>query len=48
MIPNPIRRVLSSIREHRVRARLCGGQACVFYGATEFGRDTDLVGATED
>ncbi len=43
MIPNPIRRVLSSIREHRVRALLMGGQACVLYGAAEFSRDTDLV-----
>ena len=43
MIPNLIRRVLSSIREHRVRALLMGGQACVLYGAAEFSRDTDLV-----
>ncbi len=43
MIPNPIRRVLSSIREHRVRALLMGGQACVLYGAAEFSRDTDLL-----
>ena len=43
MIPNPIRSVLSSIREHRVRALLMGGQACVLYGAAEFSRDTDLV-----
>jgi hypothetical protein len=28
---------------HRVRALLMGGQACVFYGAAEFSRDTDLV-----
>src|SRR5262245_46037439 len=43
LIPNPIRKVLSSIRAHRVRALLMGGQACVFYGAAEFSRDTDLV-----
>lgn len=43
MIPNPIRRVLSSIHKHRVRALLAGGQACVLYGAAEFSRDTDLV-----
>ena len=43
MIPNPIRKVLSSIRAHRVRALLMGGQACVFYGAAEFSRDTDLL-----
>ncbi|HZV34980.1 MAG TPA: hypothetical protein VFB72_10440 [Verrucomicrobiae bacterium] len=28
---------------HRVRALLMGGQACVFYGAAEFSRDTDLA-----
>jgi hypothetical protein len=43
LIPNPIRKVLSSIRAHRVRALLMGGQACVFYGAAEFSRDTDFV-----
>ena len=40
MIPNPVRKVLSSMRAHRVRALLMGGQACVFYGAAEFSRDT--------
>ncbi len=43
MIPNPIRRVLSSIAQNRVRALLMGGQACVLYGAAEFSRDTDLA-----
>lgn len=43
MIPNPIRRVLSSIERRRVRALLMGGQACVLYGAAEFSRDTDLA-----
>ena len=43
MIPNPIRRVLSSIEQKQVRALLMGGQACVLYGAAEFSRDTDLV-----
>jgi hypothetical protein len=28
---------------HKVRALLMGGQACVFYGAAEFSRDTDLA-----
>jgi len=28
---------------HRVRSLLMGGQACVFYGAAEFSRDTDFV-----
>ena len=40
---NPILKVLSSIRAHRVRALLMGGQACVFYSAAEFSRDTDLA-----
>lgn len=43
MIPNPILKVLSSMRTRRVRALLMGGQACVFYGAAEFSRDTDLA-----
>ena len=43
MIPNPILKVLSSMRAHRVRALLMGGQACVFYGAAEFSRDTDFA-----
>jgi hypothetical protein len=43
LIPNPIRKVLSSMREHRVRCLLMGGQACVLYGAAEFSRDTDLA-----
>ena len=43
MTRNPILKVLFSIRAHRVRALLMGGQACVFYGAAEFSRDTDLA-----
>ena len=43
LIPNPIRKVLSSMHEHRVRALLMGGQACVFYGGAEFSRDTDIA-----
>jgi hypothetical protein len=31
------------MRKHRVRALLMGGQACVFYGAAEFSRDTDAT-----
>lgn len=31
------------MRTHHVRALLMGGQACVFYGAAEFSRDTDLA-----
>jgi hypothetical protein len=43
LIPNPIRRVLSSIDTNGVRALLMGGQACVFYGAAEFSRDADFA-----
>ena len=31
------------MRAHRVRALLMGGQACVFYGAAQFSRDTDFA-----
>jgi hypothetical protein len=31
------------MQTHQVRALLMGGQACVFYGAAEFSRDTDLA-----
>jgi len=31
------------MRAHRIRALLMGGQACVFYGAAEFSRDTDFA-----
>lgn len=40
---SPIVKVLSTIRKHGVNALLMGGQACVFYGAAEFSKDTDLV-----
>ncbi len=43
MIPNPIRKVLSTMAARQVHALLMGGQACVFYGAAEFSRDTDLA-----
>lgn len=43
MTPNPILRVLSTLSRNRVRYLLMGGQACVFYGAAEFSRDTDIV-----
>ena len=36
------------MREHRVLCLLMGGQACVFYGAAEFSRDTDLAVLAED
>ena len=43
MIPSPIQKVLSTMAARQVRALLMGGQACVFYGAAEFSRDTDLL-----
>ncbi len=43
MTPNPILKVLSTLTTHRVQYLLMGGQACVFYGAAEFSRDTDVV-----
>ncbi len=36
------------MRAHQVRALLMGGQACVFYGAAEFSRDTDLAIVADD
>ena len=43
LIPSRIRKVLSTMAARQVRALLMGGQACVFYGAAEFSRDTDLL-----
>ena len=43
MIPSRIRKVLSTMAARPVRALLMGGQACVFYGAAESSRDTDLL-----
>jgi hypothetical protein len=43
LIPNPIHKVLSTMHRHHVQCLLMGGQACVFYGAAEFSRDTDLA-----
>jgi hypothetical protein len=43
MIPNPIRKVLSTFQSCEARALLMGGQACVFYGGAEFSRDTDFA-----
>lgn len=43
MILSPIRKVLSSIASHRVRALLMGGQACILYGGAEFSRDIDFA-----
>ncbi len=41
--PNPIARILSTMRKHRVQSLLMGGLACVLYGVAEFSRDTDLA-----
>ena len=43
MIPNPIRKVLSTMAARQLHARLMGEPACGFYGAAEFSRDTDLA-----
>lgn len=43
LIPSRIRKVLFTTAARRVRALLMGGQACVFYGAAEFSRGTDLL-----
>lgn len=43
MILSPIRKVLSSIARHQVRALLMGGQACILYGGAEFSRDIDFA-----
>jgi hypothetical protein len=47
LIPNPIHKVLSTFQSCGVRALLMGGQACVFYGAAEFSRDTDFAPALQ-
>jgi hypothetical protein len=36
------------MQKHQVKALLMGGQACVWYGAAEFSRDTDLLVLIED
>lgn len=43
MTPNPILKVLSTLRKHGVPALLMGGQACILYGGAEFSRDIDLA-----
>ncbi|HCA56883.1 MAG: hypothetical protein KF762_05925 [Acidobacteria bacterium] len=43
LIQSPIRKVLSSIEQHQIRALLMGGQACILYGGAEFSRDIDLA-----
>lgn len=43
MTPNPILRVLFTLKKHNVKSLLIGGQACIIYGAAEFSRDSDFV-----
>lgn len=43
MTQNPILKVLSTFKKHKVKALLIGGQACIIYGAAEFSRDSDFV-----
>lgn len=43
MTQNPILRVLSTLREYRVKCLLIGGQACIIYGGAEFSRDSDFL-----
>jgi hypothetical protein len=38
----PLNRVLKTLRDHRVRFLLLGGQAAVVYGASQFTRDADF------
>ncbi len=47
MIPNPILKVLLTLTTSRAKYLLMGGQACVFYGAAEFSRDTDIAVLSE-
>ena len=39
----PILRALSSIRKSGAKTLLMGGQACIFYGASEHSRDLDVM-----
>ncbi|MEW6026354.1 MAG: hypothetical protein AB1599_03545 [Planctomycetota bacterium] len=43
MNQSPIPKVLSILLQHKVKALLIGGQACILYGAAEFSRDIDLA-----
>lgn len=43
MTPNPILKVLSTLKKHHVKCLLIGGQACIVYGAAEFSRDSDFI-----
>lgn len=41
--PNPILKVLFTLKKHHVKCLLIGGQACISYGAAEFSRDSDFL-----
>lgn len=43
LMRNHVLKVLATLTSHQVQYLLMGGQACVFYGGTEFSRDTDVV-----
>ncbi|MFH1772003.1 MAG: hypothetical protein ABH872_04230 [Candidatus Omnitrophota bacterium] len=43
MSPNPILKVLFTLKKYKVKSLLIGGQACIIYGAAEFSRDSDFV-----
>ncbi|OGS33757.1 MAG: hypothetical protein A2293_14495 [Elusimicrobia bacterium RIFOXYB2_FULL_49_7] len=42
MTTHPILSIYHALLKHRVRFLLMGGQACIFYGASEFTRDSDF------
>ncbi|MCG2726136.1 MAG: hypothetical protein L6420_07780 [Elusimicrobia bacterium] len=48
MISTPIFKVISVLKEKRVKSLLIGGQACIIYGGSEFSRDSDFVILSED
>jgi len=48
LTPNPILKVLSTFKSHKVKSLLIGGQACIIYGAAEFSRDSDFIILCED
>jgi ABC-type enterochelin transport system ATPase subunit len=43
LTPNPILKVLSTLKTYEVKCLLIGGQACILYGAVEFSRDSDFI-----
>lgn len=47
MTVSPILRVLSTLKKHKVKSLLIGGQACILYGGAEFSRDSDFVVLSE-